>query len=94
MLTISVVYCNLQTSATVTITPVLKRLTEEVVVREHLYPALLSPPTDLTFTDQFAFRPIGSTTAALIFLLRTTELLSDNPYVICLLYTSPSPRDS
>ena len=67
----------------ISITPVLTRLIEKDVVREHLYPALLSPLPDLTFTDQFAFRLSGSTTAALIHLLRTiTELLSVNPYVI------------
>ena len=51
---------------------------EKVVVRE-----LLSPPPDLTFADQFAFQPSGSTTAALVYLLRTiSQLLTVNPYVI------------
>ena len=47
----------------VSVTPVLARLMEKVVVRELIYPALLSPPPDLTFADQFAFQPSGSTTA-------------------------------
>jgi len=56
---------------------------ERLVVRQYLYPALLSPPHTLQFYDQFAFRPTGSTTAAIIFLLHTiTNLLSTNPYVI------------
>jgi len=33
--------------------------------------------------DQFAFRPTGSTTAAIIYLLHTvTSMLASNPYVI------------
>jgi len=56
---------------------------EKVVVRELIYLALLSPPPDLTFADQFAFQTSGSTTAALVYLLRTiSQLLTVNPYVI------------
>jgi len=55
---------------------------ERTVVRRFLYPAFLSPPSNL-FTDQFAFRPTGSPTAAIICLLITvTNLLLTNPYVI------------
>jgi hypothetical protein len=40
-------------------------------------------PSPLSLTDQFAFRPTGSTTAALITILsHITELLSTHPYVI------------
>ena len=54
-----------------------------LVVHQFLYPALLVPPCNLTFSDQYAFRPTGSTTAALIQLFHTvTELLSDHPYVV------------
>ena len=67
-------------------------------------------PSD-TIKDQFAFRPTGSTTCALINLLHHVgRMLETNSYVrcltvdfskafdavnhnICLLYTSPSPRD-
>ena len=43
----------------------------------------LAPPPSLTFSDQFAFRPTGSTSAAIISLLHTiTTLLQANPYVI------------
>jgi len=49
----------------------------------YLYPALLLTPPALQFTDQFAFRPTGSTTAAIISLLHTViNLLSTNSYVI------------
>ena len=43
----------------------------------------MSPPTTLQFDDQFAFRPTGSTTAAIISLLNTIiNLLSSEPYVV------------
>ena len=54
-----------------------------MVVRKFLYPAFLDPPPELSFLDQFGFRPFGSTTAALITLLsNVTRLLETNPYVI------------
>ena len=58
---------------------------ERTVVQRFLYLALQSPPSTLTFRpmDQFAFRPTGSTTAAIIYLLHTvTSMLASNPYVI------------
>jgi len=49
------------------------------VVRQFLYPAFLSPPSSLNLSDQFAFRPSGSTTAALISILHSvTSLLHSN----------------
>ena len=53
----------------ISITPVLTRLTERGVVRHYIYPALSSPPPALQFDDQLAFRPTGSTTAAIVHLL-------------------------
>jgi len=49
-------------------------------------PAFISHTSEtLTFTDQFAFRPTGSTTAALIWILYTiTQLLSQHDYVTVL----------
>ena len=62
---------------------VMSRMMEKMVVRELLYPSLISPPSPLTFDDQFAFRPAGSTTAALIAMLQTiSNLLLTNEYVI------------
>ena len=58
---------------------------ERSVVRNFLYPVLFNPLPTLTlqFSDQFAFRPTGSTEAAIIALLHTvTNLLLSNPYVI------------
>jgi hypothetical protein len=67
----------------ISITPVLTRAMERTVVSRFLYPAFLSPPPLLSFTDQFAFRPTGSTTAAIISILQTvTNMLLTHPYVI------------
>lgn len=67
----------------ISITPVLTRLTERLIVQRYIYPALSSPPPNLQFEDQFAFRPTGSTTAAIISILNTiTKLLLTEPYVI------------
>ena len=68
----------------ISITPILSRIMERLVVRQFLYPAFLTDNTNvLSFSDQFAFRPSGSTTAALIWILHTTtQLLSNHDYVI------------
>ena len=67
----------------ISITAVLTRVMERTVVQRFMYPAFLSPPPTLTLSDQFAFRPTGSTTAALIsFLNIITNMLLTNPYVI------------
>ena len=56
------------------VTPILTRMMERVV-REFRYPSFLTPPPSLTFLDQYAFRPTGSTTAAVISLLHTITTL-------------------
>jgi hypothetical protein len=56
---------------------------ERIIVRDYIYPSLQCPPPGLIFDDQFAFRPAGSTTAALIKLIHeVTAMLETNPYVI------------
>ena len=56
---------------------------ERLVVRQFLYPAFSIQFS--VFSDQYAFRPSGSTTAAIISILQTvTQLLIDNDYVIIL----------
>jgi len=61
---------------------VLSRLTERYIVRSFIYPALLHPPPSLCFSDQFAFRLSGSTTAPLVALLHTVgDMLSTNSFV-------------
>jgi hypothetical protein len=67
----------------ISITPILTRVMERMVVTQYIYPSLLAPPAALIFTNQFAFRPTGSTTAAIITILdHVTGMLVDNPYVI------------
>ena len=66
----------------ISITPVLSRLIERRIVTTFVYPALDYPPPDLNFSDQYAFRPTGSTTAAIVALLHTIcSMLSTNSYV-------------
>ena len=56
---------------------------ERAVVRSFLYPTFLKSHHNLSFSDQYAFRPPGSTTAAIVSLLQTvTSLLQSNPYVV------------
>ena len=90
----SVVICGIQADRKITqpltcqhcrpisITPILSRLIEKELVRSFLYPILLSPEYSNSFGDQFAFRPSGSTTSALIYLFhQITSLLQHNDYV-------------
>ena len=66
----------------ISITPVLSRLFEKAIVSQYLYPSFPSPTLNISFSDQFAFRPTGSTTAALISILHSiTNLLAHEPYV-------------
>jgi len=59
----------------ISITPVLSRCLEKHVLHSYIYPALHLPHPGLRFDDQFAFRPSGSTTAAVVALLHTLRLL-------------------
>ena len=69
----------------ISITPILSRILERIIVKTFLYSAITQPPPSLNFSDQFGFRPTGSTTAALIAILHAiTDMLSSNPYVIVL----------
>jgi len=67
---------------------------EKSIVKEYLYPILLHPDQTHQFHDQFAFRPTGSTTAAIIYLLHTlTELLQTNDYVHVIAFDSSKAFD-
>lgn len=67
----------------ISITPVLTRIMEKTIVRHFLYPAFLNPMQFEILSDQFAFRPTGSTSSAIIYMLHAvTNLLATNPYVI------------
>ena len=54
----------------ISVTPVLSRIFERVIVKQFLYPTMLDPPIELSFEDQFAFWPAESCMAAIIALLR------------------------
>ena len=67
----------------ISVTSILSRELERHIVSTHIYPSLLDPPPDLDFTNQYAFRPSGSCTAALIAILTDiTDLLKSSDYVI------------
>jgi len=59
----------------ISITSVLSRTLERFVVRKFIYPAVSQPHLSLDFSDQFAFRPSGSTTAALVAMLHTVRTI-------------------
>ena len=66
----------------VSVTPILSRIIEKLVVTRWLRPAI----TPDLIADQFAFRPMGSTTCALVYLMHhVTRMLETNAYVRCLL---------
>jgi hypothetical protein len=66
----------------ISITPVLSRTMEKLVTRWALYPTLQLPLVALNLNDQYAFRPTGSTTAALIAILQDmSEMSVCNDYV-------------
>ena len=52
-------------------------------IEQYLYPAFFTFPQSLTLSDQYAFRPTGSTTDALIAIFQiVTNLITCNPYVV------------
>ena len=67
----------------ISVTPILSRLAEKIVVRKYLWPLM----DNEQMRDQFAFRPTGSTTAALIELMHLLYFMFDqgNDYVRCIL---------
>src|SRR3984885_7739641 len=66
----------------ISITSVLCRLLEKHVFRRYFYPILTNPRDNDSFLDQYAFRPTGSTTSAIIALMHhLTEMLKNEPYV-------------
>ena len=66
----------------ISVTPILSRLLEKIVVRNFIYPILTHPATHHLFLDQFAFRPTGSTTSAIVHLPhRLSDLLQEHLFV-------------
>ena len=73
---------NLSDYRPISVTPIMSRLAEKILVQQWLRIAL---PIDL-INDQFAFRPTGSTTSALVkFTHHASLMLEENSYVRCLL---------
>src|SRR6218665_2504007 len=66
----------------ISITPVLSRLLERLIVHTFIYPTFITPPMAHQLSDQYAFRQTGSTTDALIALhQKTTIYLTVEAYV-------------
>jgi len=60
----------------ISVTPVMSRVTGRLIVRKYLQPAL---PTDQV-VDQFAYKPTGSTTSALIAITHHISRLESSSY--------------
>ena len=55
---------------------------EKLLVRSFLYPVFNMPHQNLSFQDQFAYRPTGSTTAAISAIIHTAAtMLISHRYV-------------
>ena len=67
----------------ISVTPILSRLVEKIVVKKYLLPLM----DNEQMVDRFAFKPTGSTTAALVELLHLVHTMFDqgNDYVRCIL---------
>ena len=66
----------------ISVTPVLSRLVERRIVTRYIYPALNIPLPGLIFSNQYAFRPTGSTKAALVAINHTVcTMLFSNQFV-------------
>ena len=66
----------------ISLTPILSRILEKFIVRQCFYPLFSLPSNCALFRNQFAFKPTGSTTSALINLLHiVTHMLAIHPFV-------------
>ena len=67
----------------ISVTLILSRMTERIIVRRYLWPSIRGEMTE----DQFGFRPSGSTTSALVNIIYNIYQMFDdgNDYVRCLL---------
>jgi len=75
----------------ISVTPLLSQVLEKLFVRDYFFPSL---PNEI-LASQFAFRPTGSTTAALIsFTHNVAELLEESPYVRCVMVDFSRAFDS
>src|SRR6218665_3091967 len=65
----------------ISIVPVLARMVERLVVQTYVYPAFQMEEMKHLLSDQYAFRPTGSTTAAVITIMQKVADLVSNKYV-------------
>jgi len=68
----------------ISLTPILCRVMEKLIIKTFIYPCITTPNSTIaeSLADQYAFRPTGSTSAALIYLLHTvSDILEVHPYV-------------
>ena len=66
----------------ISITPILFRILEKYIVKDHNYPCLTNPLIKPSFDDQYAFRPTGSPTSAIIYLISViASLLTSNKFL-------------
>ena len=66
----------------ISVTSILSRCIEKALVKQFFYPCMISGELSVALSNQFAYRPSGSTTAALVSLLHdVTTILEDEPYV-------------
>jgi len=66
----------------ISVTSTLSPLVERRIVTRYIYRALNVPTPGLNFANQYAFRPTGSTTAALVAIYHTVcTMLSSNQFV-------------
>ena len=66
----------------ISVTPILSRITEKLLVRHWIRPAF----ADVDLLDQFAFKPTGSTNCALIYCIdNIARMLETNNYVRCMM---------
>lgn len=62
----------------ISITPVLSRVLERLIIRSTIYPLIVQPEVAIALSEQYAFRPSGSTTAAIIAILNKLSDLSES----------------
>ena len=66
----------------ISLTPIVSRILEKIITKQVLYPILVDPVSSVEFSDQYGFRPTGSTTVAIISIRNDiTCILQSSPYV-------------
>jgi len=70
----------------ISVMPIVSKIMEKLLVKSLLYPVITKPECRHLFADQYAFKPTGSTTSALISIFhQIINLLQEHDYVQLLL---------